>query len=232
MPNQGATRRVDVKEFGSMLKEHQKALLPDGFTVLESAAVQHNIRSVSNMYHNISLDQLGTLLGLSEAKVESLACDMISEGRLRGHIDQARLFRFFHFVLFYAGLWVLHLVASPRDRCISRASHSQGSASGKIGVPDNLQWPQDSLCFFSKLVQEAWRPERIKQKVLVQSAHGYLNSSESQCVTYKQCCCEAWAHEQCKQGTSVHEDCTCALHFTIEHGEAIASHFTGSRQAT
>ena len=83
-------RRQDVTEFGSMLKEHQKALLSDGFTVLESAALQHNIRAVSNIYCNIALDQLATLLGLPEAKVESLACDMIAEGRLLGHIDQAR----------------------------------------------------------------------------------------------------------------------------------------------
>jgi PCI domain len=79
-----------VQEFGGMLREHQKAVLADGFTVLESAAVQHNIRAVSNIYANISLTQLATLLGLSEDAVEGLAAGMISEGRLAGHIDQAR----------------------------------------------------------------------------------------------------------------------------------------------
>ena len=82
--------REDIKEFSSLLKEHQMALLSDGFTVLESAALQHNIRSVSKLYRNISVDQLGLLLGLPEAKVESLACDMISEGRLLAYIDQVR----------------------------------------------------------------------------------------------------------------------------------------------
>jgi COP9 signalosome complex subunit 4 len=73
-----------------MLREHQRAILSDGFTVLESAAVQHNIRSVSNIYQNIALQELGTLLGLTTEQVESLASDMIMEGRLQGHIDQVR----------------------------------------------------------------------------------------------------------------------------------------------
>lgn len=80
----------DVKQFSELLKEHQKATLADGFSVLESAVIQHNLRSVSNMYRNIAVDQLARLLGLSEEKVEALACDMILQRRLRGHIDQVR----------------------------------------------------------------------------------------------------------------------------------------------
>jgi Asp-tRNA(Asn)/Glu-tRNA(Gln) amidotransferase C subunit len=80
--------REDVKRFSRLLKEHQKAVLSDGFTVLESAVIQHNLRSVSNMYENIAINQLAVLLGLSEAKVESLACDMIFQGRLKGYINQ------------------------------------------------------------------------------------------------------------------------------------------------
>lgn len=82
--------REDVQAFDSLLKEHQRALLPDGFSVLESAVIQHNIRSVAGMYDNITLDQLAALLGLSVSRVETLTCDMISEGRLKGHVDQAR----------------------------------------------------------------------------------------------------------------------------------------------
>jgi COP9 signalosome complex subunit 4 len=77
-----------VKQFSSLLKEHQKAILSDGFTVLESAVIQHNLRSVSNMYENIAINQLAVLLGLSEDTVESLACDMIFQGRLQGYINQ------------------------------------------------------------------------------------------------------------------------------------------------
>lgn len=40
------------------------------------------------MYNNITLDQLAALLGLSVSRVETLTCDMISEGRLKGHVDQ------------------------------------------------------------------------------------------------------------------------------------------------
>ena len=52
-----------------MLKSHQRAILPDGYSVLESAVIQHNIRSVSKMYNNIAIEQLAALLGLPEAQV-------------------------------------------------------------------------------------------------------------------------------------------------------------------
>jgi hypothetical protein len=52
-----------------MLKDHQRASLPDGYSVLESAVIQHNIRSVSKMYHNIAIEQLSALLGLTEIQV-------------------------------------------------------------------------------------------------------------------------------------------------------------------
>lgn len=90
-PNEVRACSEDVKQFSELLKEHQKATLADGFSVLESAVIQHNLRSVSNMYRNIAVDQLALLLGLSEEKVESLACDMIFQGRLKGHIDQVRV---------------------------------------------------------------------------------------------------------------------------------------------
>jgi PCI domain len=82
--------RDDVVAFDRMLKDHQRAQLPDGYSVLESAVIQHNIRSVASMYHNIALSQLAALLGLPESQVETLTCDMISEGRLSGYVDQVR----------------------------------------------------------------------------------------------------------------------------------------------
>ena len=58
-----------MQAFDGMLKEHQRASLPDGYSVLESAVIQHNIRSVSKMYHNIAIEQLAALLGLPETQV-------------------------------------------------------------------------------------------------------------------------------------------------------------------
>ena len=82
------TCREDAESFSQTLKEHQQARLPDGFTVLESAVIQHNVLSVSKMYNNISFEELSSVLGLPAAKAEMYASDMICEGRLLAHIDQ------------------------------------------------------------------------------------------------------------------------------------------------
>lgn len=80
--------KAEVDAFSSMLREHQQAQLPDGFTVLEDAVVQHNLRSVSKMYNNITFSELSALLGLTLDQAEKLASGMITESRLKGHIDQ------------------------------------------------------------------------------------------------------------------------------------------------
>ncbi|KAG5543226.1 hypothetical protein RHGRI_016094 [Rhododendron griersonianum] len=66
----------------------KKALLPDNFTVLDRAMIEHNLSSASKLYTNISFDELGTLLGIAPHKAEKIASRMIYEDRMRGSIDQ------------------------------------------------------------------------------------------------------------------------------------------------
>ncbi|KVH98400.1 Proteasome component (PCI) domain-containing protein [Cynara cardunculus var. scolymus] len=66
----------------------KKALLPDNFTVLDRAMIEHNLLSASKLYTNISFDELGTLLGIAPHKAEKIASRMICEDRMRGSIDQ------------------------------------------------------------------------------------------------------------------------------------------------
>ncbi|XP_049362848.1 COP9 signalosome complex subunit 4 isoform X1 [Solanum verrucosum] len=66
----------------------QQALLPDNFTVLDRAMIEHNLLSASKLYTNISFDELGTLLGIPPQKAEKIASRMIFEDRMRGSIDQ------------------------------------------------------------------------------------------------------------------------------------------------
>ncbi|KMZ65217.1 hypothetical protein ZOSMA_32G00030 [Zostera marina] len=42
-----------VLNLSRRLKAHQKALLPDNFTVLDRAMIEHNLLSVSKLYTNI-----------------------------------------------------------------------------------------------------------------------------------------------------------------------------------
>ncbi|KAI8549701.1 hypothetical protein RHMOL_Rhmol06G0045600 [Rhododendron molle] len=67
---------------------YKKALLPDNFTVLDRAMIEHNLSSASKLYTNISFDELGTLLGIAPHKAEKIASRMIYEDRMRGSIDQ------------------------------------------------------------------------------------------------------------------------------------------------
>ncbi|KMZ70203.1 hypothetical protein ZOSMA_1G01750 [Zostera marina] len=46
---------IDVKFTGHDLQFEQKALLPDNFTVLDRAVIEHNLLSASKLYTNISL---------------------------------------------------------------------------------------------------------------------------------------------------------------------------------
>eukprot|EP01023_Acetabularia_acetabulum_P020601 TRINITY_DN20748_c0_g1_i1.p1 TRINITY_DN20748_c0_g1~~TRINITY_DN20748_c0_g1_i1.p1 ORF type:complete len:392 (-),score=65.37 TRINITY_DN20748_c0_g1_i1:118-1293(-) len=78
----------EVQQFQQLLKEHQQAVLPDGSTVLESAVLQHNLLSASQLYQNISIQELGMLLGVEAEKAEQLTADMMAEGRMQGQVDQ------------------------------------------------------------------------------------------------------------------------------------------------
>eukprot|EP00199_Chlamydomonas_sp_CCMP681_P002109 CAMPEP_0119103228 /NCGR_PEP_ID=MMETSP1180-20130426/1720_1 /TAXON_ID=3052 ORGANISM="Chlamydomonas cf sp, Strain CCMP681" /NCGR_SAMPLE_ID=MMETSP1180 /ASSEMBLY_ACC=CAM_ASM_000741 /LENGTH=388 /DNA_ID=CAMNT_0007087677 /DNA_START=29 /DNA_END=1195 /DNA_ORIENTATION=+ len=81
-------RREEVEKFAQTLRPHQRATLPDGSTVLQRAVMQHNLLAASKLYNNISLQELGSLLGVTPDKAEGMAADMILEGRLVGLVDQ------------------------------------------------------------------------------------------------------------------------------------------------
>ncbi|WJX49614.1 COP9/signalosome complex subunit Csn4 [Trifolium repens] len=81
-------RKPEIDAFAEELKPHQKAILPDNFTVLDRAMIEHNLLSASKLYTNISFDELGTLLGIPPPKAEKIASRMIYEDRMKGSIDQ------------------------------------------------------------------------------------------------------------------------------------------------
>jgi COP9 signalosome complex subunit 4 len=80
--------REEVEAFSKTLSPHQLAILPDGSTVLDRSVMQHNLSALSKLYCNISFEELGAILGVSSDKAESIASDMIMEGRLVANVDQ------------------------------------------------------------------------------------------------------------------------------------------------
>ncbi|GAB1605634.1 COP9 signalosome complex subunit 4-like [Argonauta hians] len=81
-------RSNDLQEFSEMLQQHQKAITADGSTILDRAAIEHNLLSASKLYNNISFTELGALLEIEPAKAEKIASQMITEGRMSGSVDQ------------------------------------------------------------------------------------------------------------------------------------------------
>jgi COP9 signalosome complex subunit 4 len=57
--------------------------------------MEHNLLSISNLFVNISFQQLASLLSISASQAESVAANMMGEGRLKGKIDQVD--RIIHF---------------------------------------------------------------------------------------------------------------------------------------
>ncbi|THU71020.1 hypothetical protein C4D60_Mb08t31130 [Musa balbisiana] len=88
-------RKPEIDAFAEELKAHQKALLPDNFTVLDRAMIEHNLLSASKLYTNISFEELGALLGIPPQKAEKIAARMIYEDRMRGLIDQVEAVIYF-----------------------------------------------------------------------------------------------------------------------------------------
>ncbi|PHU20594.1 COP9 signalosome complex subunit 4 [Capsicum chinense] len=80
--------KPEIDAFAEELRPHQKALLPDNFTVLDHAMIEYNLLSASKLYKNISFDELGTLQGIPPQKAEKTASTMIFKDRMRGSIDQ------------------------------------------------------------------------------------------------------------------------------------------------
>lgn len=81
-------RRSDLIDFEYLLQPHQKAKTVDGTTILDRAIFEHNLLSASKLYNNITFEELGALLEIPPKKAESIASQMISEGRMNGYIDQ------------------------------------------------------------------------------------------------------------------------------------------------
>eukprot|EP00117_Sycon_ciliatum_P034849 scpid54387/ scgid26519/ COP9 signalosome complex subunit 4 len=82
-------RSEELKEFSATLKPHQCATTVDGTsTILEHAAIEHNILAASKLYSNIRFAELGRLLSTSPDQAERIVCQMISESRMTGRIDQ------------------------------------------------------------------------------------------------------------------------------------------------
>ncbi|CAG8480068.1 2243_t:CDS:2 [Ambispora gerdemannii] len=88
-------RPSEVKDFAETLKEHQRAILADGTTVLDRAVIEHNLLSASRLYNNITFEELGTLLAISPDQAEQIASSMIEQGRMQGTIDQIERLIFF-----------------------------------------------------------------------------------------------------------------------------------------
>ncbi|KAJ3441790.1 cop9 signalosome complex subunit [Anaeramoeba flamelloides] len=81
-------RTKEVEEFASTLKEHQLAKFSDGTNVLTRSVMEHNLLAASKLYKNISIKELGRLLGIEPERAEKIASKMIQQKRLSGSIDQ------------------------------------------------------------------------------------------------------------------------------------------------
>ncbi len=64
--------RSDIAAFEQGLLPHQKAVLANGFTVLEQAFLEHNMLAVSKIYTSMHFQELGTLLGVNAKKAEKV----------------------------------------------------------------------------------------------------------------------------------------------------------------
>eukprot|EP00698_Gefionella_okellyi_P005695 TRINITY_DN15160_c0_g1_i1.p1 TRINITY_DN15160_c0_g1~~TRINITY_DN15160_c0_g1_i1.p1 ORF type:complete len:405 (-),score=115.14 TRINITY_DN15160_c0_g1_i1:28-1188(-) len=76
-----------VADFAAQLKPHHTAQV-DGFSVLDNGLVQHNLLAASDIYHNMSFQQMGALLQVAPEKAEKIAAQMIMDKRLAASIDQ------------------------------------------------------------------------------------------------------------------------------------------------
>lgn len=81
-------RNDDVNEFEKKLEPHQRVHLPDGYTVLEKALIEHNISCLSNIYMNITFTELGNFLRIAPEAAEKVIAKMIAEKRIFGVLDQ------------------------------------------------------------------------------------------------------------------------------------------------
>ncbi|CBJ26901.1 conserved unknown protein [Ectocarpus siliculosus] len=81
-------RKHDMEAFEESLMDHQKAITAEGLPIPERAVMEHNMVASTRIYENVSFKELGTLLQIPCEQAERVAARMITEGRLRGTIDQ------------------------------------------------------------------------------------------------------------------------------------------------
>lgn len=127
-------RRSELLEFEALLQPHQKATTVDGTTILDRAIFEHNLLSASKLYNNITFEELGALLEIPAKKAESIASQMISEGRMNGYIDQISG------IVHFESREILPLW----DRQIQSLCYQVNSIIEKIGVAEP-EWMQKTL---------------------------------------------------------------------------------------
>ncbi|KRZ76158.1 COP9 signalosome complex subunit 4, partial [Trichinella papuae] len=76
-----------AEEVEKELPVHQLQPTKDGFTVAQSAFIEHGLMSASKFYKNITLRDMGNLLHVSEETAEKFAARMIFQNRLDAQID-------------------------------------------------------------------------------------------------------------------------------------------------
>jgi COP9 signalosome complex subunit 4 len=81
---------AEADAFASSLLPHQKALLASGETVVERAIMQHNVSAAARVYANVRLSSLAARFGSTPEALQTTVGTMISEGRLKGTIDQLK----------------------------------------------------------------------------------------------------------------------------------------------
>lgn len=66
-----------------------------GFSVVDQALIEYNISAASNVYDNISFNDLAAILEIPASRIEKVALQMIMENRLVGSIDQVKQILFY-----------------------------------------------------------------------------------------------------------------------------------------
>ncbi len=98
-------RLSEVKKFEEGLQPHQKGMTAENYTVLQKAVLEHNVLALSKIYNNISFDQLTKVLELPLDKAELLVATMISEGKIKAHINQSDRFVYFDAGMERTAIW-------------------------------------------------------------------------------------------------------------------------------
>lgn len=79
---------AQTKKFEAQLQVHQKIRFSDGYTSLDKALIEHNMRVLSKIYLNITFEELGNFLAISSDQAETIIAKMIGEQRVTGTLDQ------------------------------------------------------------------------------------------------------------------------------------------------